>query len=97
MAIAKATGPETPAETFARWLADGETWIGCFENHDLGHYDVGRRVCLPFDAAKVEYAAVGATRAPDHAAIGLGWRYVLRAKAHTVDEALAFLNHTEAN
>ena len=49
MSIPKRTGPETPTETFARWLSDGQTWIGVFENRDPGHPDMGRRIAMPFD------------------------------------------------
>ena len=86
-----ATGEETTRETFTRWLKDGETWIGVFENQDLGHRDLGRRVALPFDVAKFDAAVLGLTGAPDHASIGLGWRYVLKVKTRNVDEALTAL------
>jgi hypothetical protein len=88
--IPKKTGEETVAQTFDRWLADGMTWIGVFENHDLGHRDRGRRVALPYDAAQ-PIPQVGVTRAPDHPSIGLGWRYILVAVCHSTPEALAAL------
>ncbi len=93
MAIAKPIAPETPAQTFERWLHDGTTWIACFENQDLGHRDIGRRVCLPYDDAQFEGGIIGTTRAPDHQSIGLGWRYILKAKVRTAGEAVAFLEH----
>ena len=76
-------------ETFTRWLSDGESWIGVFENHDLGHYDIGRRVAFCFDNTDEAKAEVGETQAPGHKAIGLGWRYILVAICHTVEEAEA--------
>jgi len=91
MAIEKATKPETTRETFARWLADGETWIGIFENQDLGHYDIGRRVARPYDVSTWDKAIVGLSGCADHATIGLGWRYVLKLKTKDLDAALAAL------
>jgi hypothetical protein len=88
MTIPQKTSPnETVAETYTRWLSDGETWIGVFENQDLGHRDMGRRIAIPYDRAQWEKAAIGKDRAPDHGSIGLGWRYVLIAKCKTVEEA----------
>jgi hypothetical protein len=84
-------------ETFTRWLADGRTWIGVFQNHDLGHHDVGRRIAVPFDTRR---KLLGArlplqSPAPDHltrkTGLGPGWRYLLVAKADTVDAAIAAL------
>jgi hypothetical protein len=59
MSITKAVGPESTDQTFTRWLSDGSTWIGVFENQDLGHPDVGRRIALPYDDALFEQATVG--------------------------------------
>jgi len=91
MAIPKAIRSETPRETFERWLSDGTTWIGIFENHDLGHSDLGRRIARPYDASQEEVAKLKSTTASDHKAIGFGWRYILVAKCHTADEAIAAL------
>lgn len=81
--------PEAPRETLERWIADGETWIGVFENHDLGHPEIGRRIAFPFSTkdGSFEAAEVNKTRAPDSRHIGLGWRYILIAKCTTADEA----------
>lgn len=87
----KTNPSETERDTFARWLSDGETWIGVFENHDLSHPDRGRRVALAFDNATKGEAKVGTSRAPDHRTIGLGWRYLLVAICTTPEEALAAL------
>jgi hypothetical protein len=90
MAIPKAPVgvTETSRDTFARWLADGSSWIGIFENHDLGHFDLGRRIALPYDMELFDRAELK-MRAPDHKSIGLGWRYLLVAKCQTVTSALA--------
>lgn len=80
--------PETMEQTFQRWLSDGTTWIAIFENHDLAHLDLGRRIAFPYDVAQEEGATIGVTRSPDHASIGVGWRYLLVARAHTVHEAV---------
>ncbi len=96
MTIQKPTALESPEQTFTRWLKDGQTWIGCFENQDLGHPDLGRRVVMPYDVRQFDGATVGKTTAPDHRSIGLGWRYILTAKVRTVAEALSFLEHEEA-
>ncbi len=82
-------------EIYARWLSDGQSWIGVFENHDLGHPLVGHRVSFQFDLAQLTSAVIGQTRGPDHKEYGLGWRYLLIAKALTVDEAVAWLKHEE--
>jgi len=83
------TQTDATRETFSRWLADGSTWIGVFHNHDLGHRDVGRRIAIPFDTATE--VPLHST-APDHltrkTGLGPGWRYLLVAKADTVDAAI---------
>lgn len=75
-------------KTFQRWLEDGKSWIGIFENHDLGHHDLGRRVAFQYDESQWDKAERNSCRAPDHNAIGLGWRYELVAKCRTADAAL---------
>jgi hypothetical protein len=82
---------ETPRDVFTRWLADGQTLIAVFENQDLGHSDLGRRICLSYDQGLVDVLVVGKATAPDHAQIGLGWRYILVLVTQDVDEALAAL------
>lgn len=74
------------------WLRDGKTWIGVFQNQDLGHPQVGRRMALPFADDVYWTSTVGQTKAPDTVTVGLGWRYVLIAKCRTVDEAQAALD-----
>jgi hypothetical protein len=78
-------------ETFVRWLSDETTWIGIFENQDLGHHDNGRRIARSFDISTFDAATVGKDRAPDHQSIGLGWRYILVAKTTDLDTALVAL------
>jgi hypothetical protein len=77
------------------WLADGDTWIGVFENHDLGHPQVGTRCAFPFSLSdgSFEMGRIGETRAPDGQFIGLGWRYILVAKCKEAGPALFELRH----
>lgn len=85
---------------FARWTERGDI-ICVFENHDLGHYDMGRRVAIPFaPELAIQFNVTGhlptgvsmATQAPDNATIGLGWRYLLVARCSTVDDAMAVMD-----
>ena len=78
-------------ETFERWLADGQSWIGVFENKALDSGDVGKRVAFVYDIADMDKAEVGKLRAPD-SNVGVGWKYILIAKATTVDQALALMS-----
>lgn len=80
------------------WLSDGTTWLGVFENHDLGHYDIGKRCCFPFSTedGSFDKAIVGETRAPDGKHIGLGWRYLLAYKTkENASVAAHWLLHLE--
>lgn len=79
--------------TIERWLADGDTWVGVFENRDLGHRDFGARCAFPFALSdgSFERAEIGRVHAPDGRMIGLGWRYVLVAKCRDVESALEAL------
>ena len=81
--------------TIERWLSDGDTWIGVFENHDLGSQRVGERCAFPFSASDGSFdtATLGKTRAPDGKTIGLGWRYILVAKTRDTKEAIDALIH----
>ncbi len=85
---------ETTTQTFTRWLSDGETWIGIFENHDLGHPDIGRRIALSFELSVIDMAEVGKQRAPD-SKLGMGWRYILIGKALTTQEAIAMMDRKD--
>jgi len=80
---------ETVEQAFTRWLADGETWIGIFEDADLDSVALARRIAFPYAMDQFAVAVVDVTRAPDTASNGPGWRYVLVAKCRTVKEALA--------
>ena len=99
---------EAMALTFEKWEERGDV-ICIFENHDLGHPDIGRRIAMPFGAeheaklltqdeatrqnrSSIETAGshvVMPSRAPDHASIGLGWRYLLVKKTRSAQEAVA--------
>lgn len=70
-------------------LADGDTWLGVFENHDLSHSDIGRRCIFPFSLSDGSWdkAEIDKTRAPDGRFIGLGWRYLLILKTKSAQEA----------
>jgi len=70
-----------------KWVDRGDR-IGVFRNADLGHYDLGRRVFLPINAATV--VTVGQTKAPD-GSYGMGWRYILDRVEATLD-AFRFLD-----
>ena len=80
------------ATIFNCWLVpdciDFDPWIGVFENQDVSHHDLGRRIAFAFEAVQWDDAIVGASRGPDHKNIGPGWRYVLVAKVRTVGEAM---------
>lgn len=90
------TRREAARVTFTRWLSDGQTAIGIFENKDLTHPDLGRRVAFPFAASMSDTLAVGKTFAPDNPETGLGWRYILVQIATDADEALAAMGIEEA-
>lgn len=75
-------------EKLKRWVGDGTTWIGVFENHDLGHRLAGQRCAFPFDDRFWDSAVIGSTKAPDGVHIGLGWRWILIAKTRDPNEAL---------
>ena len=71
-------------EVIDRWFANGNEgdWVGVFENHDLGHPDLGRRFAAFYDKDQWGSGEVGRTTGPD-SAIGLGWRYLLVEKCLT--------------
>lgn len=72
---------------FEAWLADGESWIGVFENNDLSSPYVGERVAMVFDTELYDDAEMG-QRAPDLPGL-IGWRYGLVAKCTTAKDAVA--------
>jgi hypothetical protein len=78
---------ETNREKVTRWLSDGQTWVGVYQNQDLGHPDVGRKIAMPFDVSDWDKAKLG-SRAPDTRHL-IGWRYFLIAKCRTVEGVLA--------
>ena len=81
---------ETAQETFARWFKDSDTVVGVFENRDLGHVDLGRRIAFPYRKGQggALLDGVGKLQAPDSSQ-GLGWRYLLTEVAFTADAAEA--------
>ena len=86
---------DTQAEARVRkCFEDPDTWVGVFENHDLGHSEIGRRIAFPFAMAQFEVGEIGKTRAPDTRKL-LGWRYILIAKCRTGDEAMVWLRYGE--
>lgn len=76
-------------ETIDRWFreADPGDWVGVFENHDLGHPDLGIKLGFVYGEDQWDGAKIGRTSGPDTKAFGLGWRYLLIAKCRTPDEA----------
>lgn len=82
---------EAARSRIREWLTDGVTWVGGFENADLGHHDIGNRVLLPFDDDVFDRAEIGRTTAPDGESYGMGWRYLLRLKTRDADEAIRWL------
>ena len=79
------------------WFSDPDTWVGIFENHDLGHPQVGLRCAFPFRISdgSLDKAEVNKTRAPDGRTIGLGWRYLLVAKCKDADATLIALRREQ--
>lgn len=72
---------------FGRWLSDGKSWVGVFQNIELGHPEGGSKIAFCYDAAQFDAAKINETQAPD-GQHGLGWRYRLVAKCRTVLEAM---------
>lgn len=76
-------------------LSDGETVIAVYENHDLGHPLVGRRIVWPFSRNQGDLLKLG-SQAPD-GSYGLGWRWRLIEKTENLDRAVAlFCDDAEA-
>lgn len=70
---------EGAREKVSRWVEQG--WrIGVFENHDLGHPDIGQKSFTPLKPE--DTAEIGK-------AYNLGWRYIL-VSVHTSIEDFAF-------
>ena len=77
-------------DKFAQWFENGDPgdWVGIFENHDLGHPDIGQTFALFFDADQYDKAIVGKSSAPDTATFGIGWRYLLTSKHRDLESTL---------
>lgn len=85
---------ETQKKTIERWLSDGTTWVGVFENKDLSHPDIGRRTAVPYDMNCFDAAVIGRDRAPEfirqHGMIP--WQYILVEKCKTLEEVEKAMN-----
>ena len=75
------------------WIADGDEgdWIGVFENHDLGHPEVGRRAAALFGSEDWHKATVGRTNMPA-SPLDVGWRYILVLKTRDPQAAIDAMN-----
>ena len=73
-------------KTIDGWLEDGETVVGVFCNHDLSSSQVGHCIGISFESTDTDKLIVGESRAPDHPAIGLGWRYILQLVSTDTNE-----------
>ena len=91
MKVLTPTTRELMIEKAEEWLADGETFIGVFENKDLGHPELGHRIMLPYEDALFEAAILGKTTPPDMPYIGLGWRYLMVCKTRSSESAVCSL------
>ena len=85
-------------EVIDRWFdsANAGDWVGVFENHDLGHPDLGRRFAAFYDQDEWDRAELMRTTGPD-SSIGLGWRYLLVAKLRTPQAAKAAMSVSNAS
>lgn len=79
--------------TFERWLSDGKTWVGVFENQAFDSAGFGDRFAVSFDMADFDKAKLG-DRAPD-TSMGLGWKFALLGKARTVEEVFTFMDRAK--
>ena len=76
------------------WASNEGDWVGVFENHDLGHPDLGRRFAAFYDESEWDKAELMRTTGPD-SSVGLGWRYLLVEKCVTPAEAKAAMADLE--
>lgn len=79
---------ETKRQIMERWLSDGDTWIGVFENHALDSSRLGDKIAIPFSLSDGSWdrAELG-DRAPD-TKNRINWAYLLVAKCRTIDEVI---------
>lgn len=68
---------------WSHWLNRGDV-ILIFTNQDLSHPEVGHVITMPWYGDLEEHPLP--PHAPDHPAIGLGWRYTL---THTITKESA--------
>lgn len=78
---------ESNKQIFDRWLSDGQTCIGVFENKAMDSATAGMRTALSYELSQWDQLVVGKTTAPD-SKFGAGWKFLLVAKCKTTDEAL---------
>ena len=57
------------------WLARGDG-VAVYENNDLGHYDLGRIICLSYGSDVAVFETEPPQRMPDLPDV-IGWRYTL--------------------
>lgn len=65
-------GPEQLAQM--RRVAKPEDRWACYQNQDLGHYDLGR--CTYLVTGPTRTYTTPPAHAPDNESHGLGWRYL---------------------
>jgi hypothetical protein len=72
------------------WFAEGNTWVGLFENRDKRSPNFGARIGLPFDLdeAPVHGVVVGKTRAPELDKIPHAAKFVLIAICRDADDVV---------
>jgi len=68
---------------------DPGDWLGVFECEALDSHWLGLRFAMLFDKSDFDKVTIGKTHAPD-TKLGLGWRFILKAKCLTVDEAMVW-------
>lgn len=83
-------------QKFENLLAKGDEgdWLGVFECEALDSRMLGLRFAMLFDKADFEKAEIGRTSAPD-TQFGVGWKFILKAKCLTVDEAMEWFADEE--
>lgn len=67
-------------ERWRLWLGRGDHAL-IFVNNDLSHPGIGHAITMPWAAEDPE-----PPHAPDHPAIGLGWRYTTDYRINTMPE-----------
>ena len=81
-------------KTIEKWLVDGKTWVGIFENKALDSANLGERCGLPFDDEYFDEAEIGKMRMPD-TKTRIGWKYILIAKSRDIEEIIRLFENKE--